>query len=109
MSSDADAQPEVKLSEATMERLRAEMRQAVAAGLTDALDDKMAIKFWLAGLHVLQENATAQTGRFILDGAWYALRRAFWVGLAFLALYMVGGWSVVKSLWIAATASRGGG
>ncbi|MBA3773838.1 MAG: hypothetical protein H0X13_15510 [Ramlibacter sp.] len=81
--------------------VRDEMRIAVAEGISAALTDEAAERFWAKGLEVLQRQATVKTGRFILDGVSTLAKKLFWVGLIVLAIYSVGGWAAIKVAWAA--------
>ena len=83
--------------------IREEVSDAVAAGIARAMSDENAERFWAKGLEVLQRQATERTGRFVLSGLTHALKKALWVGMLVLAIYSVGGWSLVKTIWIAIT------
>lgn len=88
----------VLLDNLTLAALRAELREAVEDGIRNAMTQESARAFWSVGIELLQEQATRRTGRFILDGAWFALKRLFWVCAALLAIYMLGGWHLVVTL-----------
>lgn len=81
--------------------LRDEMRVAVAEGISAALTDDAAERFWNKGLEVLQRQATERTGRFILGGLAQMLKKVLWVGVLVLAIYSVGGWALLKAVWAA--------
>lgn len=83
--------------------IREEVADAVAAGIARAMSDENAERFWAKGLEVLQRQATERTGRFVLGGLTQMVKKALWVGLFALAVYSVGGWSLVKAMWLAAT------
>lgn len=83
----------------TLEGLRAEVRTAVSEGITSAMTQDAARAFWGVGIEMLQEQATSRAGRFVLDGAMYALKRMGWAGVALLAIYMLGGWQFVVLAW----------
>ena len=93
--------PTVRLSDSARDRLREDMREAVAAGLQAALDKEMARMFWAEGLAVLREQAARETGRFVLDGLATVARRALWILVLVVALYMAGGFRFVQQLWAA--------
>lgn len=86
--------------------LREEMRIAVAEGISAALTDEAAERFWAKGLEVLQRQAQQKAGRFLLDGVLAAGKKLLWVGIFVLAVYSVGGWTLMKTIW-AAMAPKG--
>lgn len=100
MSSDQDPQhPEVRLADETISYLRSEMREAVSEGIKAAMTQDAAKAFWGVGLELLQQQATVRAGRFVLDGAWAVLRKLLWVCILLAAIYSVGGWAFVTTVW----------
>ena len=99
---EAEAKPEVRLADETMEYLHRQMRKAVREGIADALHQAItperAREFFAVGVEVLREEASKHTGRFVLDGLMAAAKKAFWIALFVLAVYSLGGWSLVKTL-----------
>lgn len=90
---------EVRLTDATIDYLEKKMQAAVAEGIKSAMTEETAKAFWAAGLTVLQKQATAHTGRFVVGGLWGLVS-----GLGkFLVLggvvYAVGGWSALAALF----------
>lgn len=83
----------------TLAALRIEMQRAVQEGIRHAMSKEAAEEFWSVGIKMLQDQATKRTGRFILDGVWFAMSKGFWVVMAFVALYAVGGWHMVVNLF----------
>lgn len=83
--------------------LRDELRIAVAEGIAAAMSDENAERFWMTGMEVLQRQATERTGRFVLGGLTAVAKRALWVGIVALAIYSVGGWQLLKTVWAAIT------
>lgn len=81
--------------------LRDEMRIAVADGIAAAMTDEAAERFWAKGLEVLQRQATERTGRFVLGGLTAMFKKAVWIGLVVLAIWSVGGWTLLKAVWAA--------
>ena len=86
--------------------MRDEMRVAVAEGIAAALTDEAAERFWSKGLEVLQRQAKAKAGGFLLDGVLAAGKKLMWVSVFLLVAYSVGGWTLLKTIW-AAMAPRG--
>ena len=99
---EAEAKPEVRLADETMEYLHRQMRKAVREGIADALHQAItperAREFFAVGVEVLREEASKHTGRFVLDGLMAAAKRLFWIGLFVLAVYSFGGWTLVKTV-----------
>ena len=81
--------------------LRDEMRDAVREGIAAAMTDENAERFWSKGLEVLQRQATQRTGQFVLGGLTQVAKKLLWVGLFMLAVYSIGGWTLLKSVWAA--------
>lgn len=81
--------------------LRDEMKTAVAEGISEALTDEAAERFWAKGLEVMQRQAQERAGRFVLSGLGAMLKRLLWVGVFVLAAYSVGGWTLLKTIWLA--------
>lgn len=75
------------------------MRIAVAEGIAAAMTEEAAERFWTKGIEVLQRQAAERTGRFLLGGLAAALKKAGWVAIFVLAVYSVGGWSLLKAMW----------
>lgn len=92
------ANPEVRLADETVTYLRDQMRDAVAEGISAAMTDEAAERFWNTGLTMLRQQATVHTGRFVLDGIWTLAKKLFWVAIFIGALYAVGGWSAIKAV-----------
>lgn len=99
---EAEAKPEVRLADETMEYLHRQMRKAVREGIADALHQAITLErareFFVVGVEVLREEASKHTGQFVLDALMAAAKRLFWIGLFVLAVYSFGGWSLVKTL-----------
>lgn len=83
--------------------LRGEMRDAVFEGITEALTDEAAERFWNKGLEVLQRQAAERTGRWLVGGLMAMLKKAAWVGVFMLIVWSVGGFALLKTVWIATT------
>lgn len=77
------------------------MRVAVAEGISAALTDEAAERFWNKGIEVLQRQAKARAGGFLLSGLMQMLKKAVWVGVFVLLVYSVGGWTLLKAVWTA--------
>lgn len=87
------------LQNLTLEGLRSEVRVAVTEAITSAMTQDAARAFWGVGIEMLQEQATRRAGRFVLDGALFAIKRVGWAAVALLAIYMLGGWQFVVLAW----------
>lgn len=90
---------EVRLTDATIDYLEEKMKVAVAEGIKSAMTEDTAKAFWSAGLSVLQKQATAHTGRFVVGGLWGLV-----TGLGkFVVLggivYAIGGWAALATLF----------
>jgi hypothetical protein len=77
------------------------MRIAVAEGITAAMTDEAAERFWNKGLEVLQRQAKAKAGGFLLDGLATAAKKLLWIALFVGLAYSIGGWTLLKALWAA--------
>lgn len=77
------------------------MRIAVAEGIAAAMTDAAAERFWNKGIEVLQRQAKARAGGFLLSGLAHMARKALWVGVFVLLVYSVGGWALLKAVWAA--------
>ena len=86
--------------------MREEMKGAVAECIAAALTDEAAERFWAKGIEVLQRQAKAKAGTFLLDGAVAGMKRLMWIAVIVLAAWSVGGWTLLKAVW-AAMAPRG--
>jgi hypothetical protein len=83
--------------------LRDELRMAVADGITAAMTDEAAERFWSKGLEVLQRQAKQKAGGFLLDGLAAAAKKLLWVAVFVVIAYSVGGWALMKAVWAALT------
>lgn len=73
--------------------LRDEMRMAVTEGISAALTDENAERFWSKGMEVLQAQAANRAGLLVLSG----LKKALGMAAIVLALYALGGWTAAKT------------
>jgi hypothetical protein len=80
--------------------VRDEMRTAIAEGIAAAMTDDAAERFWGKGLEVLQKQAQAKAGEFLLEGVGAAVKKALWIGLIVACVYTLGGWNIAKSVWL---------
>lgn len=90
---------EVRLADETIQLLRSEVKNAVAAGIDEAMTAERARAFWAVGVEMLQQQARISAGRFVIDGIWAVLKRGFWVLIFLGAVYALGGWSLMVSAW----------
>lgn len=81
--------------------LRDELRMAVADGITAAMTDSAAERFWSKGLEVLQRQAKQKAGGFLLEGLTTAAKKALWIALLVGIAYSIGGWTLLKAVWAA--------
>jgi hypothetical protein len=79
--------------------VRDEMRLAIADGISAAMTDETAERFWSKGLEVLQKQAQRKAGEFLLEGVGAAIKKAAWITLIVAAVYTLGGWHLAKSVW----------
>lgn len=97
-----DNQPEVRLSDGTIAYLEDRIEAAVARGITSGMNrvmtDETAEVFWNKGLEVLQRQATQKTGRFVLDSISTVARKGVLIVILVSALYVLGGWNLVKAV-----------
>lgn len=89
----------VRLTDTTLAHLEGLMASAVQKGISDAMTEATAEKFWAAGLNVLQKQATQHAGRFVIGGLTGLLRKASLFLLLGGAVYAVGGWSALAGLF----------
>ena len=91
---------EVRLTDETIEHLRAQMRDAVSDGLRETLNDPKALSaFWGSAFDELRTQATASTGRAVLGGLRGIASRAATFFLLGSLVYALGGWTAVAKLW----------
>jgi hypothetical protein len=81
--------------------LRDELRLAVAEGITAAMTDSAAERFWNTGLEVLQRQAKQKAGGFLLEGVATAAKKALWIAVLVGIAYSIGGWTLLKAVWAA--------
>ena len=90
---------EVRLTEETVEYLETRIASAVGSGIKGAMTEETAAAFWLAGLSVLQKQASENAGRFVLDGIWGLMRKASLFMMLGGLVYALGGWSALAALF----------
>jgi hypothetical protein len=86
--------------------LEERVRIGVAEGISAAMTEQAAEMFWSKGLEVMQRQAKAKAGGFLLEGALAAGKKALWIGAFLLLVYGIGGWTLLKTVW-AAIAPKG--
>lgn len=90
---------EVRLTNETLIHLETRIAAAVNKGISDAMNDENAEKFWSAGAKVFRKQATEHTGKFVIGGLMGLVRK---VGL-FVVLggivYAFGGWGALATLF----------
>lgn len=89
---------EVRLTPETIDFLEAKMTAAVRAGITEAINEETAARFWAAGLQVLQRRTSEHAGRFVLGGIIGVFRRLGTFLLLGGLVYAVGGWQALAGL-----------
>lgn len=100
-------QTEVRLREETLQHMQALMRDAVRDGVRELVTPENMEQFWSSGFQMLQKQATAQAGRFVLGGLVGLLRKASLFVLLGGLVYAVGGWSALATLAKALFSSGG--
>lgn len=101
-------EPCIRLHADDRELLRSEMKAAVAEGLREAMTKEAAKDFWNVGVEVLQEQATVQTGRFILSGLKTVGKRVLWLTIFLTAMYTLGGWQWFVTTFKVVASSKAG-
>lgn len=77
-----------------------DMRKAMSEAIREVLADKQAITaFWSAAFEQVQEHATVQTGRWVIDGVRTIISKVSLVIAAGLLIYSLGGWSALMRFW----------
>ena len=95
MTEQAGDAPEVRLTPHTREQIKQMVADGVRDGISSALNEETAEKFWAAGLSALQKRASEHTGRFVLGGIWGLVRKASVFLLLGGFVYAVGGWQAL--------------
>ena len=90
---------EVRLTDETIEYLETRIAAAVEKGIKGSMTEDTAAAFWVAGLKVLQEQASEHAGRFVLGGMWGLLRKASLFMMLGGIVYAIGGWSAMAALF----------
>jgi hypothetical protein len=90
---------EVRLTDETIQYLNEKIRDAVAEGIKGAITEDAAKAFWVAGLSVLQEQASEHAGRFVLGGLWGIVRRLSTFLVLGGVVYAIGGWQALVGLF----------
>ena len=81
--------------------IRDELRIAVAEGIAAAMTDEAAERFWSKGLDVMRRQARQKAGGFLLEGVLAGGKKLLWIGAFLLAVYSIGGWTLLKTVWAA--------
>lgn len=74
--------------------LRSDIRDAVREGISDALTDDNAHRFWNTGLEVLQQQAANRAGLLVLSG----LKKVLGIAAIVLAVYLLAGGPAAKAV-----------
>jgi len=90
---------EVRLTDETIQYLEEKFANAVREGIAAAITEDTAEKFWGAGLTVLQKQAAAHTGRFVIGSLWGVVRRIAFFLLIGGLVYAFGGWGALAALF----------
>lgn len=91
--------PEVRLTDETIHYLEERISAAVASGLAQTMTPEAAKSFWRTGFEVLREQTVRGTGDFVLGGLWAGIKKLLWVAGIALALWVTGGWALVKGFF----------
>lgn len=90
---------EVRLTNETLLHLETRIAAAVSSGISEAMTEDNAEKFWAAGAKVFRKQAAEHTGEFVIGGLMGLLKK---FGL-FLVLggivYAFGGWGALATLF----------
>lgn len=100
-SHDEDHPPrsaEVRLTQETIDFLEQRMTAAVRAGITEAINEETAERFWAAGIQVLQRRTSEHAGRFVVGGIIGVIRKLGTFLLLGGLVYAVGGWQALAGL-----------
>lgn len=103
----SSAPVEVRLTAETIDYLDRRVASAVQEGIKAAMTGESAKAFWGAGFELLQEQASAQAGRWVIGGLGALVRRVSTFVVLGLLVYSIGGWSALTKLWNAVMASGG--
>lgn len=90
---------DVTLTPDTIALLEDRMSHAVAAGIQSAMTEDAARQFWAACFRALQEEAQANTGRFVLDGLIGLVKKLSTFVVLGGMVYAIGGWTALGKLW----------
>lgn len=80
----------------------AQLQQAVAGGMRQALDDP---EIWTAAMKGLSRAAQQEAGGWLFAGIRTALSRAAWLLVLGMLVYQFGGWSALTSIFKPGAAS----
>jgi predicted acyl esterase len=83
-----------KLEDKTLSRQA--VSDAVASGMKQAVSSP---DFWDACFEAMSKRTKSAAGGFLLDGVWGVARRALWFMTAGVAVYWLGGWTALVSLF----------
>ena len=92
-------EPEVRLTPHTREQIKQVVADGVRDGISSALNEETAEKFWAAGLSALQKRANEHAGRFVLGGLWGLTRKLLVFFMLGGIVYALGGWQALAGLW----------
>lgn len=84
------------MSEQDMEQA---ITNAVQRGIREAVTPELAEAFWAAGLNMLQKQATAHAGRFVIGSIFGLMKRVSIFIIIGLLVYSVGGWSALANFF----------
>lgn len=105
-------QPEVRLSQETIDYLEQKMRAAVVDGGREMIKElakpEMAQAFFGAFFDVMRQQAAQKTGSIVLGGLGKVASRFFWFAAIGLSLIWFGDWKALALAWKAYRAAVGG-
>lgn len=90
---------EVRLTDETIDYLESRITAAVGKAFREAMTPEAAKNFWRTGFEVLREQTLRGTGDFVLGGLWAGIKKLLWVAGIALALWVTGGWALVKGFF----------
>ena len=90
---------DVTLTPDTIALLEKRLTHAVQTGIQRAMTEDAARQFWAAGFRALQEEAQANTGRFVIGGLVGLVKKAAMFLVLGGMVYAIGGWSALAKLW----------
>jgi len=94
-----EEQREVGLSDTTMGEIGEVVASAVKQAITESMNTENAKVFWVAGIEVLQQQASEHAGKFVLGGLMGLVRKTLFFLIAGGMIYALGGWSALAAFF----------